>query len=454
MLSLILEYIRFMKMKYLTLFFLSIAFFSNAQYAIKGTIEPFQKDIKWAMLYQVKEGRQHYIKNSKIVDRKFSFEVPETTPSGMYRVVYRLEENGFIDFVFNKENIDFTFHPDYAEETVVFKTSKENKMYQSYLQAISGAQQYIDSTQIAYFKKANPVAEELYREAYFELKDIQKEFEAASKNLLTFHFIRATQRYNSPKIVGSPQEYLHIIKTNFFKHISFNDPVLVQSSFLVDRVIDYVFNLNYSEDPKIQKDLYKESIENVLEIPKEVSLQKDLIEILINEFVKYEDSDMVTYLFTYHYDKLPSAIQDKDFKAETLAKVQIVIGAIAPDFSWGTDKKLSEIKTHKNYIIVFWSTGCSHCTAQLPELYAHMKSYKDIQVIAVALEKNDVEWKKLTPRFKGWEHVLGMGKWMNTIARSYNVESTPTYILLNANKRIIALPENYKGLKEAISWLK
>jgi thiol-disulfide isomerase/thioredoxin len=443
-----------MKTKQLIFFLFWIPFFSYAQYTIKGTIAPFDKDIKWAMLYQIKEGRQHYVKNTKIVNQQFSFEIPETSATGMYRVVYRLKEEGFLDFLFNKEDVSFTFHPDYAEGTVVFETSRENKIYQSYLQNISGAQQYIDSLQVAYFKKATPVSEDLYREAYYELKDIQKEFESASKNRLAFHFIKATQRYNAPKIVHEPKVYLENSKTYFFKHISFKDSVLIQSSFLVDRVIDYVFHLNYSKDPKIQEALYKESIKNVVAIPKEESLQKDLIEILINEFVKYEDIELVSFLFETYYDTLSSEIQNKEYKLETLAKMQMVVGRIAPDFSWGEHKKLSEIATHTYYIIVFWSTGCSHCKAQLPEMYAYLKSRKKIQVIAVALEKNDIDWKELIPQFEGWEHVLGMGKWLNTIARSYNVESTPTYVLLNANKRIIALPDNYKELKEAVALIK
>lgn len=442
-----------MKTKYFTSLFLLITSFFYAQYTIKGTIEPFDDDITWAMLYQVKEGRQHYIKNSKIVDQQFSFDISEDSPVGMYRVVYRLEENGFLDFLFNKENIEFVFHPDYADQTVVFEASKENKIYQSYLQNISEVQYYLDSLQGAYFKEATPVSKELYSEVFYELKDVQKEFETASKNMLAFHFIKATERYNAQKIETSPQAYLENIKTNFFEHISFKDSVLIQSSFLVDRVIDYIFHLNYSKDPQIQEQLYKEAIKNVIEIPKAASLQKDLLEIVINDFVKYEQKDMVSYLFATYYDKLPLELQNKNFKVETLAKLQVVVGAIAPDFSLRAAKKLSELTTHKNYIIVFWSSSCSHCKAQLPELYSYLKDAKNIQVIAVALEKDNVEWKKLTPLFKGWEHVLGTGKWQNTIARSYHVEATPTYILLNANKRILALPENYEDLKKAIDLL-
>lgn len=434
--------------------FVLTSFMSFAQHQLKGTIEPFNKDIKWAMLYKIIDGRQHYIKNTKIDNKSFYFEIPSTASSGMYRVVYRLKGEGFLDILYNKEDIAFKFNPDYPEETVVYSESRENKMYQEYLQNVLGAQQYIDSVQIAYFKDPSPVSASLYQEAYFELKDVQKKYEKQSNSMLAFNFIQATQRYNSKKVVEEPQDYLENIKKNFFQHIDFKDGILVNSSFLVDRTIDYIFNLNYSQDSKIQQNLYKESISNVLAIPKKASLQKDLVEIIIEEFVSSEDSEMVKYLLDSYYKKLPKEQQSSIYIEETLAKVSVVVGAIAPDFKWGEKKQLSTLNTHKNYIVVFWSTSCSHCKKQLPEMYAFLNDYKDVQVVAVALEKEDTEFKKMVPSFVGWEHVLGMGKWKNAIARSYNVASTPTYLLLNANKRIIALPDNYKELTEVLRKLK
>ena len=440
--------------KQFLLLFLLTSFVSFGQYHIKGRIKPFTTDVKWAMLYQIKDGRQHYIKDSKIDNKSFYFEIPQNAPSGMYRIVYRLKGEGYLDFLFNKEDVSFSFNPDFPDESVVFSISKENKMYQAYLQNVFTRQQYLDSIQITYFKNQTLVAATLYQEAYYELKHVQKEYQQGSYGMLTFNFIEATQRYNSKTAVLEPKVYLENIKNNFFEHINFKDDVLVNSSFLVDRTIDYVFNLNYSKDPETQEGLYKESIKNVIEIPKKIELQKDLIEIIIKEFAVLEDLEMVNYLLNNYYKNLPTEQQSKTYIEETLASVSIAVGRLAPDFKWGKEKRLSLLNTHKYYILVFWSTGCSHCKAQLPEMYSFLKDKKNIQVVAVALEKDSENWEKLTPSFKGWEHVLGKGKWKNNIARSYGVESTPTYLLLNANKIIIALPDDYKELKEAVGLLK
>jgi thiol-disulfide isomerase/thioredoxin len=434
----------------LFLIFVQVSFLSFAQHQIKGTIEPFDKEIKWAMLYQIKDGRQHYIENSKIDNKSFYFKIPSTASSGMYRIVYRLKGESFIDVLYNKEDVTFKFNPDYPEETVVYSESRENTLYQEYLQNILGVQQYLDSIQISYFKTPKLITANLYQEAYYELRDLQKKYETESKNMLVFNFIKATHRYNSSLIVSIPNIYLKNTQVNFFNNIDFQDGVLVNSSFLIDRTIDYIFNLNYSNDPKTQQNLFKESINKVLSIPKKTSLQKDLIQIIIQEFVNNEDSEMVEYLLENYYKDLPKEEQSSSYIEETLAKISIFIGAVAPDFAWGENKKLSTLNTHKNYIVLFWSTSCSHCKSQLPKIDTFLDNFKNIQVIAIALEKDEIEFEKQIVSFPEWEHVLGIGKWKNTIARSYSIEATPTFLLLNSAKEIIALPDSYEDLTKAI----
>lgn len=405
------------------------------------------------MLYQIKEGRQHYVKNTKIKNQQFQFELPKDAAVGMYRVVYRLKDEGFVDFIFNKENVVFSFNPDYAEVTTVYQTSIENKNYQSYLNEITGAQQVVDSLQLAYFRDVNPTSTSLYKEAIRNLDASQRKHEGLNNDRLALHFIKATKRYNAPEIVASPQEYLQNIKTNFFQNINFQDDVLIGSSFLVDRVIDYVFYINTSKNVEMQQALYKEALDHVFALEKRESLQKDLIEILIDEFVELENIELVNYLLDDYYAKLSEELQKSYYPKDIRSKLKVVVGAKAPEITWeegAITKRLSALASHSNYVVVFWSTGCSHCRKQLPEMYQLMRNYKDIQVVAVALEKNAKEWKKVIPEFEGWHHVLGEKKWENETARAYDVTGTPTYFVLDANKVILAKPENYRDLEKVL----
>ena len=130
--------------------------------------------------------------------------------------------------------------------------------------------------------------------------------------------------------------------------------------------------------------------------------------------------------------------------------MKLALGEIAPDFSWqenGETIKLSELNTTENYVLVFWSTSCSHCLIEVPQLYEFTKNTKNIKVIAIALEDNDVGYKINTANFKNWSNVLALGKWQNDLAKEYKITSTPTYFVLDKDKRIVAKPEFYIDVK-------
>ena len=69
------------------------------------------------------------------------------------------------------------------------------------------------------------------------------------------------------------------------------------------------------------------------------------------------------------------------------------------------------------------------------------------------METDDIEWKNLTSKYIGWHHALGLKKWENPTARTYQIYSTPTYIVLDKNKKIIAKPETLDELKKIIKYL-
>jgi len=63
------------------------------------------------------------------------------------------------------------------------------------------------------------------------------------------------------------------------------------------------------------------------------------------------------------------------------------------------------------------------------------------------LETNSIEFNKYKEQFKNWSNVLGLQKWENRIARDYEIVSTPTYFILDANKKIISKPEELDDVK-------
>ena len=78
-----------------------------------------------------------------------------------------------------------------------------------------------------------------------------------------------------------------------------------------------------------------------------------------------------------------------------------------------------------------------------------METKKDVKVIAFALENDSFVWENYSKtNLYGWHNVLGLNKWENKTARTYQIYSTPTYLVLDKNKKIIAKPYEVKDVKE------
>ena len=127
------------------------------------------------------------------------------------------------------------------------------------------------------------------------------------------------------------------------------------------------------------------------------------------------------------------------------------LGAIAPEIKWqknGIQLSLKSLEGAENYIIVFWSSTCSHCLRELPALHDELKSNQNVKVVAVGLEDDDITWKQESARMPHFEHAISLGKWESEYADLYAIDKTPSYFILDKDKKIIAKPENDKEIVE------
>ena len=97
--------------------------------------------------------------------------------------------------------------------------------------------------------------------------------------------------------------------------------------------------------------------------------------------------------------------------------------------------------------MVFWSTTCSHCLVEIPQLYEFVKDNEAVLVIAIALENDELGFNHHTEKFDTWTNILGLDKWQNSIARNYKISSTPNYFVLDENKKIISKPYDIEAVK-------
>ena len=440
-------------MKKIIVLFLFISAFSYAQYAIKGTMSPIENS-SWVLLYKIEGTKQIFVKNTQV--RKegktgfFEFSLPTDAKVGSYRIKYSMKRDGFMDFLFNKENIAFEFNPKDLENTIVFHESKENQIYISFLKKIYTAQYTLDSLQSEYFRNPSSLIKEAYIRSLGNFQKIEKEYIQASKEKLVNHFIKASLRYNSSEIFERPVDYISSSITHFFDHIDFSNKTLYNSTFLFDKISEYVVSLNVAANPAQKEEFYKKASKAAIEKSTTISFKTDVINYLISQFAEIKNAVLVDHLFTNYFDKLPKENQNIKLKNKILAQLRIAIGRVAPDFSWtenGKELRLSSLKDGLSYVLIFYSTECSHCLREVPEIFDYMKGKTNTKVIAFAMETSAKTWTNYQLKMPGWHHVLGLGKWENTTARTYQINSTPTYFVLGIDKEIISIPKTLDDLK-------
>jgi len=448
-------------MKKILFFIFLISSFVQAQHTINGTMAPTIKS-DWVILYKIEGSSQKYIKDSKIkidtviINGKkqaigtFNFTLPKDAEIGSYRITYKLKDEGFLDFIFNNEDLNFGFHPDYPNQSVTFSISKENIIYKNYLDKVTIAQQQLDSIQVSALKNPKANLKTAYKTAYNNINTIQNNFITAAKGMYVLPFIKASARNNPSEILTDPQEYMSNLIDTYFDKIDFNNKTLLNSSFLINRITDYVFYLNYSNDVKTQQELFKKSVDKVISKIENNTFKKGVIEFLINQFESSMNLEMIDYLFDNYYNKLPASLQSKKFKDSKKSLYAAEVGRIAPDFSWaenGKNYKLSTLNDSDKYVLVFWSTTCSHCLNEIPKLYDYLKENKDVKVVAFALEDDKFGWTNYIKSLPKWHNVLGLGRWENKISRTYNIIATPSFFILDKNKKIIAKPDSLEDVK-------
>ncbi|MCF6348493.1 MAG: AhpC/TSA family protein [Flavobacteriaceae bacterium] len=441
--------------KKLLLAFLLISSFSYGQFIVKGELQSAE-NYPYMIMYQLQGAKQNYIAHDSIKNGKFSITIPAKQTSGIYRLIYDIKNRLFVDFIYDNENISLTLNPKKPNQSVIFTASENNKIYQNYLKKIQPIQQKLDSLQTVYFNLSDKATEKkfsnLYQKNYTNLTATQQQFEAQSTGKLVNHFIKASARYNAEDLIKSPAEYLASVKEHFFDNIDFNSKTLLNSTFINDKINDYIFHLNTSDDKKILTELYKEAITTVVSKTKtNPNFSKGIQEGLLYTFAKQENISMVNNVLN-HYLQLPNELQDPDFIGDIKGQLKTAIGNIAPNILWSEDSKsksLHMLSDSSYYLVVFWSSSCGHCLKELPLLKEYLKDKNNVEVLSIGLETEEskMSWKDETYYYPDWIHIYGKDKWKNKFVRDYGVNATPSFFILDAKKKILAKPDDVEELK-------
>lgn len=427
------------KILFLLLFFPFIIF---SQHTIKVTFSP-ANDFTWAILYKNAPTNTKYIAQSRIVDGDLVFILDEEATTGIYKLVYAVPQNDYnFDIIYNgKEDIELTFN---LIDGVVFQKSDENIMLQSYLTEMTLLGNDIET------KYLEESTEDTMSFIFKKQKKLQRSYEEKSEGTLVNHFIKANQPY-IPNELETLSDYIKNVTADYFTNIQFNDEVLQSSNFLIEKSLAYI-NGTVTEGISKEQSL-KNNVDKVEDQTRllDLNFQKYFIEKLWKNLVNYNLISTANYLAERYLIPIANQLNDTVLVLKLTQFKNLSIGNPAPDFILddGSGKKLSELDIAENYILVFWSSGCSHCLKEIPQLYQLSQELNTTKykIIAVGLEEDTFKWTNEVVKYPNFINVVKLKKWNNTIVSEYGLTITPTYFVLDKDKRFLVKPENFDDLK-------
>jgi thiol-disulfide isomerase/thioredoxin len=213
-----------------------------------------------------------------------------------------------------------------------------------------------------------------------------------------------------------------------------------------------VFHLNQAENKQTADELQKKAIMTVkAKLAEERILEEKFYKSLIYTYLDTDNVELVKFVLE-QYKTLPKENRDHAFLGKTTYSLKTTVGSQAPDLNWkenGMDQNLYNLSRSDYYIVAFFSSTCSHCQKEMPVFHDFIKEIDNVKVLAIGLEDEKLldSYKSLTAPFTDFTLVLEKEGWESKKARDYGVTAIPAYFVLDANKKIIAKPEDIEELK-------
>ncbi|MFX0555683.1 thioredoxin-like domain-containing protein [Maribacter sp. CXY002] len=432
------------------IFMLTLAVGVNAQNSISGNFSP-ANSFKWLMVYRLDTNGAQYITDTAVKDGHFSLTLPSSVSPGIYRLVYAVpQDEYYIDLIYNcEEDIVLNFD---LKSGLQLVSSVENKLFIEYFSDIDEA-----GDRLMDFYSTGESNVQKYMQLVNNLKQIQDKYESDSEGTIASHFVKANRHY-LPQGFLPLNEYLIKKKNHFFDEINFKNTTLQASEFLADKILNYLF---WAVPPGTteRKELVHEINKNADFLASKLQAVPEPLQVSIwskawkkaNENKVYEVSD---YIFNNYLKNLALKEGNENLISNIETKTRLRIGAVSPEITWeedGMPKSLTGLDGASNYLIIFWSSTCSHCLNELPGLYEKLKNVKSLQVVAVGLEDNAENWKKTIPILAGFHHAIALEKWDSKYVKTFDIHQTPSYYILDNDKRIVARPENSEDVIDYLS---
>lgn len=448
--------------KILTLLALLVFIQSQAQdsIVIKGELK---NNSRFAKMVVSKFGVGSFpIAAVPIQEGKFSLSAPMDIEPGIYRFQYSQTSNEYVDIIINGKEKEIEFSVDLLSienKSPQFTKSKENKIWYGY---VAQSQKQLQKIELLnQFLGAYPSARDKIVVHGSQALALEKGNYLRQKNLFLSQNANSWAALlvkNSPYYFTNAKEDWRIQnfekQQHFWDHINTTNPRLLNTPLYTELILDY---LKYYMNPEMKfseaemNEGFKKCVDTIMaKFSGNKETEKFALNYLQLGFKEIGKEEVLQYI-DQKYQTLAAQCQDDTEKAafenRMASYAAMKPGTLAPNILFENKTSLYDIKSEQS-LIVFWASWCPHCQEELPKVENWAKQNPATKVVAISLDDNQAEYDLAIKPFPNLFHSTDLKKWNGKAVKDYFVYGTPTFILLDSQKKIIKKASSFEMLTD------
>lgn len=390
-------------------------------------------------------------------DKRVEFNT--TMKTGMYQLETEFGET--LDFIYDDAPVKIVVKDIDDINSIGFVDSQININWYAYLIM---KERTLNSLNIL-----KPVLREYDKESDFYIK-AKNEYQSLQDNFVSYtDSIMLDNNYASQLIKVDRFTPLNLdydfkkqrddLVANFFNDVDFNNLSLIPTNVLTTKIIDFLSILQTSEQNYEQQILsFILGIDKVLYLAStNFEMYKFVFQYLIEVFQELSINEVVDYMTRIPYsEKLDCSEEEYN---ELLSIVEfnsrVKIGNLAKNISGKTifDEEFDMYDIDSKFTIVyFWSYTCEHCRENIKDLKIFLDENTDFSLVAVSVKGDIKKIKKLIKKvkIKGYFYHDGL-EWKTPFVDDYAVTSTPSFYILDKDKKILFKPFDFNELNNFVN---
>lgn len=419
-----------------------------------------------AMLYRFDVG-EIPVANTEITGERLRLALPKALPQGVYRLRYSAEEHDrYIDLVLAGEPLVAFEMTTYKEGAApVFITSEQNRTwyrYRAYADSQSRKMALLGS-----FIGSYPVSDASVVYQARQSWVLEKTaFEAAFKRfVVTYRDSWAGKLVASrppwfPNPKDDPKLQSYYWHEQYWNGVSTADTNLLNSPVYTDLVLDY---LRYYMDPQMQfseqqmTEGFVKSVDTIMtRFSRPEPMRRFALAYLTKGFKEIGQEQVLQYLDERYAIKEQCSNEqpDKELEQRLTAYRAMKPGQAAPEIRFSGPRQLQmglkDIGAD-TVVVAFWASWCPHCVQAMPKLNSTIAAHPGIRVLAVSLDEDSAAYDQAKAPLGNMLHYCDYRKWNSRPVADYHIMATPTFFVLDRERRIIDKAASLEALLRIIS---